>query len=288
MLRIFKNNNKEVNQDSCKEKLERELNRLNIEKDTIIQDKDLQIEKLTQELENERLEHELLKKQKIEVLSKLSNDMEKINNSISSQASVSEELTATIEEINATISSISERVNSAYEGAKTNGAVMNKFNNDNEDIYDNTKILHTKMQNVSKIIETINSISKQTNLLSLNASIESARAGEAGRGFSVVASEIRKLAEQTKESSTEIQKIIEELQTRTNDILDKTTESKINSQKLTDSNVARIENIEDINEMMKEMVTGVDQMSSAMQEQSANIIEIANETDSITNLIKLK
>jgi methyl-accepting chemotaxis protein len=163
-MKLFNKNNDEC-ENKCKEKLAEGLNKLTIEKDTIIHNKDLEIEKLEKELENKTLEHDLFKKQKIEVLGKLSVDIETINNSISSQASVSEELTATIEEINATISSISERVNSAYEGAKTNGVVMNKFNNDNKDIYDNTKVLHIQMQNVSKIIETINSISKQTNLL---------------------------------------------------------------------------------------------------------------------------
>jgi methyl-accepting chemotaxis protein len=218
----------------------------------------------------------------------LKTDIDKINNAISTQASISEETTATIEELTATITNIGERVNSAYESAKINGGVMDKFNNDIEDIYTDTNVLNSKMQSISKMVETINKVSDQTNLLSLNARIEASKAGEYGRGFSVVANEIQKLAEQTKESNLEVNKIVNELLLMTKEILSKTHESKINSQKLKESNVTRIENIEEINISMGETVASIEEMSSASQEQSASIVEIANEIDKVTNMIKTK
>lgn len=268
--------------------LSKQLDKVITENKNRINELELKNLQLQEELhkEQEKSKESIIKANKTEEI--LKEDIEKINYSVSTQASISEETTATIEELTATITSIGERVNSAYESAKTNGGVMDKFNNDIENIYNDTNDLNLKMQSIAHIIETINSISNQTNLLSLNASIESARAGEAGKGFAVVASEIRKLAEQTKLSSGEIKSIINELLTMVKDILNKTYEGKENSQKLKDSNVNRINNIEEINISMSEVVAGIEQMSSAMQEQSASIVEIANEIDKVTNIIKEK
>lgn len=79
---------------------------------------------------------------------------------------------------------------------------------------------------INAISDTISRITKQTNLLSLNASIEAARAGDAGRGFSVVADEIRKLADQSNESTAEIKKIIENIQLQSKAVVDTITKSK--------------------------------------------------------------
>jgi methyl-accepting chemotaxis protein len=289
MKKLFKN---EKGLQELRETLEKEMNEkleaLKSEKDNEIKKLESQNKELHTELEVNDKSFKDYKKSAEKSNSKLLKEMESISNAITSSASVSEEFTATVEEINATLFSIAERVNSAYKGAKDNGGIMDRFHEENTNIYNNANDLYEKMQDISKITETIKEIADQTNLLSLNASIESARAGEAGKGFAVVASEIRKLAEGVKDSSVTISQIIKELQDKARIILTKTEIGKEDSAKLKQSSIFRIANIEEINISMSETSAGMEQISSAIQEQTANIVEIANETQKITELMNVK
>lgn len=107
----------------------------------------------------------------------------------------------------------------SVEGAETIFNTLNKIQEISklfEETLKEVNVLNNKAQSITKIVQTIKEIADQTNLLALNAAIEAARAGEAGRGFAVVADEVRKLAEKTSASTLEIGKTVSEIQDETN------------------------------------------------------------------------
>ncbi|MBN3963962.1 methyl-accepting chemotaxis protein [Pseudomonas gregormendelii] len=145
----------------------------------------------------------------------------------------------------------------------------------------NIESLNSKTVNIGQILEVITSISQQTNLLALNAAIEAARAGEAGRGFAVVADEVRNLAHRTQESAQQVQTMIEELQVGARESVSNMSDSQRHSQDSVDiANLAgeRLNSVTlrigEIDGMNQSVATATEEQTAVVESINVDITEI--------------
>ncbi|GIU50107.1 MULTISPECIES: methyl-accepting chemotaxis protein [Shewanella] len=147
-------------------------------------------------------------------VNKSTDENEHITTSLSEIVHTADELSNNADELKSTSVQVKERLEQGTVDAQNNQSSMTTFADGIESMVSDLDLLNIDSQKIGNVLEVIKSIAEQTNLLALNAAIEAARAGEQGRGFAVVADEVRALAHRTQESTVEIQSIVLELQAK--------------------------------------------------------------------------
>jgi len=145
--------------------------------------------------------------------------------------------------------------------------------------------LGQRSDQIGDIVNTIEDIADQTNLLALNAAIEAARAGEQGRGFAVVADEVRALAERTTKATQEIAAMIRSIQTETQTAVGSMSEGVAEVERGTVEAARSGEALEGIHNQINELTMQISQVATAAEEQTATTHEITNNIQLITDVV---
>jgi methyl-accepting chemotaxis protein len=214
------------------------------------------------------------------------------------QSSQTSEVAVAVEQMTKTIVETTRNASEAAVNAKKAGEIASAGGKTVEDTVkgiiriaevvnkssDTVKQLGKNSDQIGEIIQVIDDIADQTNLLALNAAIEAARAGEQGRGFAVVADEVRKLAERTTKATKEIADMIKQIQKDTSEAVVQMNLGTEEVEKGKDLAKKAGESLMDIIKASVSVVDDINQVASASEEQSATADQISKNIEAISNV----
>lgn len=216
------------------------------------------------------------------------------------QSRATDEVTRSVDEMFSSVQNVAQNASSAADAAREADAEakagrsvvtqsvesINDLASEVERAANVIRKLESDTENVGTILDVIKGIAEQTNLLALNAAIEAARAGEQGRGFAVVADEVRTLASRTQDSTQEIQRVIEELQTAARSAAQvmshsqEQAKSSVEQAAKTDASLATItEKVGSITEMNTEIASATGEQEKVSNDIKTNVDGIRANAD---------
>ncbi|PJA97265.1 MAG: hypothetical protein CO129_02215 [Ignavibacteriales bacterium CG_4_9_14_3_um_filter_34_10] len=232
--------------------------------------------------------------------SQISATTEELASTSKEQSSQVNDVAAAVEQMNSTIQSNSDNANQTANKASKNGVLVQESIHKIDQMISKIKEVANFVQSTSVrlaelgkstesitgILQVIDDIADQTNLLALNAAIEAARAGEHGRGFAVVADEVRKLAERSSKSTKEIGKIISDIQTETLNVVETMNAGNIEVKEVIKMTESSQKALSEIPSNIQEVVDLVSQIAFASEEQTSTSKQVSANVDSISGIIE--
>jgi len=226
---------------------------------------------------------------------RMASSSQELTRSSDQQTEATMTMASAIEEITVSIATVADNANNAQnmaieagklsgEGADTVRKAVGEMGKISESVGHSTQMIREldgKSAEITNIVNVIKEIADQTNLLALNAAIEAARAGEQGRGFAVVADEVRKLAERTTLSTQEIAKMIGSIQQGTQGSvqgMDLSNAQVLEGMRLAERSGDSMTHIESSTDRVR---GAIDEISSALREQSSAATQLAQEVEKI-------
>ncbi|NBB12704.1 HAMP domain-containing protein [Pseudomonas sp. SLFW] len=218
-----------------------------------------------------------------------SRGLQQQNNEIEQAATAVNEMTAAVEEVARNAVSTSEASQQSNQTARQGRdrvvETVKSIQDMTQQIQATTGLvegLAEQGRDIGKVLDVIRSIAEQTNLLALNAAIEAARAGEAGRGFAVVADEVRALAHRTAQSTTEIEQMVAGIQSRTGDAV----QSMSRNTDSTRSTLSLASSAGDALELITEAISQINERNLVIASASEEQAQVSREVD--RNLVNIR